>query len=260
MLIRDLKPEDISITEDKAPAKIENISCGKPEPLIVGILVDISGSRRSDSHLRAHYDALAAFLDQLLTGNDAAYVVAFNNQIYKLSNVTSDRAAISAAFDKLMNTSPYGPTALYDTIKATAGANFKGRSGRRTLVVVGDWEDNSSRIRLEDAVKAAQRTGTTIYAIVDADAGLESKKAHKHAIEAATEATKQTGGMVYDVEEKNDFATVFQAIGGAVVGACRVEYTTPGNPHAEKGAKLHVEATSKDVAILYPRVRFGASQ
>jgi hypothetical protein len=60
--IGDLKPEDITITENKVPAKIEKVTCGKAEPLLVGILVDVSGSRSTDSHLREHYDALEGFL------------------------------------------------------------------------------------------------------------------------------------------------------------------------------------------------------
>lgn len=226
MPIRDLKPEDLTLTEDKVPAKIERITCGKPEPLLVGVLVDVSGSRRSDSHLPLHYDALEGFLQTLLTGGDETYIVAYNDRVYKLSELVADRAGISAAFDKLRKHQPVGSTALYDAIKAAAGANFKGRSGRRVLVVVGDWEDNSSRVRLEEATKAAQRTGTTIYAIVDADTGLEGKLAHKHASNAAKEATEQTGGMVFDAQEKNDFDKALQAIGGAVGDACKVTYTT----------------------------------
>jgi hypothetical protein len=43
MLIRDLKPDDLAITEDKVPTKIEKVNCGRPEPLLVGVLVDVSG-------------------------------------------------------------------------------------------------------------------------------------------------------------------------------------------------------------------------
>lgn len=257
MPIRDLKPEDITLAEDKVPAKIEKIACGKSEPLLVGVLVDVSGSRILDSHLLSHYDALEAFLNTILAGDDGTCIVAYDDKVHKLSELVTDRAAISAAFDKLKKHEPKGSTALYDAVTAAAEANFKGRSGRRVLVVVGDWEDNSSHVRVEEAVKAAQRTGTTIYAIVDADAGIESKKSRKHAVDAATEATEQTGGLVYNVAEKHDFERALQAIGTAVSGSCRVEYTTTENAGAKKGVKLHIEATSKGISILYPRARFG---
>jgi VWFA-related protein len=255
-----LKPEDLTVTEDKVSAKIEKVTCGKPETLLVGIVVDVSGSRRSDSHLLSHYDDLEVFLNKLLTREDGTYLVAYGDEVRKLSEVVTAPHGISTAFDKLKAQQPIGSTALYDAIKAAASANFKGRAGRRILVVIGDWEDNSSHIRSDEALKAAQRASTTIYAILDSDNGIEGKKSHKRAVQAATELTEQTGGLVYEVREKHDFEKVLQAMGTAVTGSCRVEYTTTENAKAKKGVKLQVEATSKDVSILYPKVRFGPSQ
>ena len=128
------------------------------------------------------------------------------------------------------------------------------------MVVVGDWEDNSSHVVGDEAMEAAQRSSATIYAILDSDGGLQSQKSHKHAIDAAKRVTEGTGGLAYEVEERNDFARVLQAIGTAVTGSCRVEYTTGGNAGAKKGTKVRIEANSKDVTILYPRVRFSAAQ
>ena len=261
MLIRDLKPEDLTITENRVSAKIDKLTCGKGEPLLVGILMDTSGSRRLDPHLRSHYDALVAFLNQLLTGDDRAYLMTFDVDVHELSGLMSDQAEISTAFEKLRKYEPRGSTALYDGIKEAAGAKFKGRSGRRILVVIGDWEDNSSQIRLEDAVKDAQKSSTTVYAIMD-DAGAYKalKKGHKQAVYCATRIADETGGLVYEVYAKEDFARVLEAIREAVTGSCRVEYTILRNGRAKKGVGLHVEANSKDVSILYPRVRFGSSQ
>ena len=260
-LIPNLKPEDIAIVEDKLLARIEKVSCGKPETVLVGTLIDVSGSRRSDSRLKSHYDDLEVFLNHLLTTDDGAYVVAFNDSIYKLSQVISDRTQLNEAFEKLRRLQPHSSTALYDTVKAAAGADFKGRSGHRILVVVGDWEDNSSRITIDEAVKAAQRTFTTIYAVVDSDSGMVDKKFHKRAVARAKEFTEETGGLAYIVEEKNDFARALQAIDSDIAGACKVDYTPSSkSPDAQQGTKIHVEATSKDISIYYPRVRFGIDQ
>jgi len=262
MLIRELKPENIAITEDKVPARIEKIRCGKPEPLLVGVLVDVSGSRLIDPLLGSHYDALAAFLKQLLTGDDGAYVVAFDDEPHKLSELMSNGSVISATFEKLRKYEPHASTALYDGIQAAAEVTFlKGHSGRRILLVLADWDDNSSHINLEEAVKAAQKRATTVYAIVDRQDGYTSiKRGHRQAVYCATRVAEETGGLTYDVYGAEDFAKVLRAIGGAVVGSCRVEYTTAGNARAKKGTKLQIEADSKDITILYPRVRFSTAQ
>jgi VWFA-related protein len=260
MLIKDLTPEDITITEDKVPAKIEKVACGKPEPLLVGVLVDVSGSRGIDPLLSSHYDALAAFLNRLLSGDDGAYLIVFDDEPQKLSELLQNGPAISAAFGKLKKYRPRGSTALYDGIKDAAESKFKSRSGRRILVVVGDWEDNSSHIRLEDAVRDAQRRSTTVYAIVDGQDGYKAiKRGHEQAVYCAKRIAEETGGLEYDVDGEKDFSRVLQAIGAAVTGSCLVEYAT-ANASAKKGIKVHVEANSKDVSILYPRVRFGSPQ
>lgn len=260
MPISDIKPEDLAITENKAPVKIDKVNCNRPEPLLLGILADVSGSRRMDSHLLSHYDELEAFLEHILTREDKTYVISFGDRIYKLSELMSDRAEIFPVFEKLRKHQPVGSTALYDAIKAAAGADFKGRSGHRILVVVGDWEDNSSRVRSDEAWSAAQRTSTTVYAVVDDDAGLQGKIARKRALEVSRRITEETGGLAYVVEENRDFAKALQGISAAVLGSCRVTYASPENPDAKKGVKLHVEANSKDVSILYPKVRFNSAQ
>lgn len=259
VLIRDLKPEDITVMEDNAPAKIEQVVCRELGPLLIGILADVSGSRGSDSHLHSHYDDLEAFLNKLLTKDDGTYVVAYGDEVRKLSEVVTDSPGISAAFDKLRKQRLIGSTALYDAIKAAANANFKGRAGRRVLLVMGDWEDNSSRARIEDAVQAAQRTSTTVYAILDSDNGEESKKSHNRAQKAATEITGQTGGRAYEFHDKNDLVKILQAIGEAVLGVCKVTYTSSENPDKKKGVELHVQANAKDVSVFYPRVRFSTA-
>jgi VWFA-related protein len=259
MTIRDLKPEDLTINEDKVPAKIEKVACGKPEPLFVGVLVDVSGSRGLDSHLLSHYDDLEKFLDMLIAVGDGTYILAYGKEIYQVSELVTDRADIAEAFDKLRKHKPYGPTALYDAIKDAAEVKIKGRSGHRILIVMGDWEDNVSHVPHDAAGKAAQRNSTTIYAIVDSDSGAENKKARKRAAEMATEVAQDTGGLAYVVKEKADFEKALQAIGAAVTGSCRVEYTTTKNAETSKGAKLHVEGSLKDVSILYPRVRFSST-
>jgi VWFA-related protein len=254
--LTDLKTGDLTIREGKAEAKVEKISCGRPDPILLGVLVDVSGSRR-DARLASQYDALQVFLNEVLMEHDTAFVLAYDNQLYKLSDLTADRASLSAAFDKLKKHQPYGSTALYDAIQAAANANFFGRGGHRILVVVGDWEDNSSHISLEQVTEVPERTLTTVYAIVDSKFSTAmSQRSHEHALAAAKHVTESSGGLYYDVRSEKDFAAAVQAIQAAISGSCRVDYSIPKVVDAQKGIKLHVEAKSQETSIHYPRVRF----
>jgi hypothetical protein len=93
----------------------------------------------------------------LLTGNDEAYVVAYDDKVYKLSELVADSAGISAAFDKPRKHQPVGSTALYDAIKAAAGANFGAgltcrapwtRPGHTNRASDGGWPRFSSEKRI----------------------------------------------------------------------------------------------------------------
>lgn len=255
----DLKPGDLTITEDKVPAKIEKSTCGKPEPLLLGLLLDVSASRRRDPLLGSHYEALHDFLNQALTGDDATYLVDFSDTLFRLSDVTHDRAAISAAFVELKRDQPRSSTSMYDAIKFTVKGE-PARSAHRVLVVVGDWEDNSSHIGLENAVEVAQRNSTAVYAIVDAtDNPTYTRTAYKHALSAAKKAAEETGGLYFDVHGEKEFRAALQAIEVATGGSCRVEYSAPKGAGTNTQVKLHVDVHAKDTSISYPRVRFNAA-
>jgi len=252
----DLKPGDLTITEDKVPAKIEKINCGKPEPLLLGLLLDVSASRRRDPLLLSHYEALHAFVNQALTGDDATYLVDFSDTLFRLGEVTNNRAAISAAFGQLRQDLPRSSTAMYDAIKFAVKGG-PGRSAHRVLVVVGDWNDNSSHIGLEEAVEVAQRYSTDVYAIVDAtDNPTYTKREYKQGQSAGKTAAEETGGRYYDVHGEKEFDAALQAIQVAIGGSCRVEYSFPKAAATNKGIKLRVDVHTKDISISYPRVRF----
>jgi len=257
-----LKAEDLTITEDKAPAKVDRISCGRPDPILIGILVDVSASRSNDSHLVSHYNELQTFLGRVLTGHDGAYVVAFNEGPFKLSELTADPAALTAAFDQLTKLGTKGATALYDAIKAAANANFFGRADRRILVVVSDWEDDRSRLNLKQVTEVAERTSTTVYAIIDQRdyATKLSGRVTELASSAAKEVARETGGLSFNVKGENEFAMALQAIQIAISGYCRVDYSIPRVASSKNGIKLQVTSNLEGISIYYPKTRFAAAQ
>jgi hypothetical protein len=183
----------------------------------------------------------------------------FSDTLVRLSDVTHDREAISAAFGELMWDLPRSSTSMYDAIKFTVRGE-PGRSAHRVLVVVGDWEDNSSLNGLEDAVEVAQRNSTAVYAIVDGtDNPTYTKTAYKRALSAAKKAAEETGGLYYDVHGEKEFGATLQAVQVAIGGSCRVEYSVPKGAATNREIKLHVDIHAKDTAISYPRVRFNAA-
>jgi VWFA-related protein len=58
-----------------------------------------------------------------------------------------------------------GGTALYDAVFLAADELMSKQKGRKALVVLTDGEDRGSKERLADAIEAAQRSDTMIYAV-----------------------------------------------------------------------------------------------
>ena len=250
-----LKPSDIAIEEEKTAVKIDQVVCGRPDPLLLGILLDASGSRRQDLLLSSHYEAIKSFLPGVLGENDKAHIVGFDDEPYPVTEVTDSRALLGAALDKLRETAPRGSTALYDAIKFAAATNF-GVQGRRAIVIVADFDDNASHTTFEKAVEALWSTGTAVYAIVDAaDGGPLRKNEANRADNVAHRLAMETGGEAFSVHGKEQFAKALDDIQNLLNNFCRIDYI-PLRVGSKKGfAKLRVTAVSFDVFVAAPERR-----
>jgi len=254
-----LRIEDLSITEDKAPLKIEKVACNKPEPMLVGILLDVSGSRRRDPLLNAHYAALQNLANQLVQENNRVFLVDFSNTAVKLGGPAANQSAIAAAFKELRLDQPRGSTSMYDAISLSTGEEFSGSSGPRSLIVVGDWEDNSSVKDMPDTIERAQRLGATVYAVVDATDAHDDKKFYKHALSTAGKFTNETGGQTFDVNGEKIFEAALNSIQKDIDSTCRVDYSVPSGSKTSAGRKLHIDVHAKDVEVRYAKAKYEAA-
>lgn len=115
---------------------------------------------------------------------DKAFVVQFARQIELLQDVTDDRQKLENALRLIGTDSPTfhtedagdttdsegrtvrrGGTALYDAIYLSGNEVMAKQKGRKALVVLTDGVDNGSKEGLVDAIEAAQRADTIVYAV-----------------------------------------------------------------------------------------------
>lgn len=111
-------------------------------------------------------------------------------------------------------------------------------------MIVTDAEDFGSKVRVEEAIEAAQRTNTVVHIrlVHDPGAGWRPDIAHRIA--------DQTGGRAIDVHAEKHLQEAFDQISEEL----RSEYTLgyyPTNP-ARDGTfrKIKVESTDKDLKVL----------
>jgi VWFA-related protein len=164
-VIPDLTVEDVDIRDDRQlPAAILEFHSQHDLPLRVGLLVDTSAS----VHDRMRFEQAAAksFLQEMIEPNvDLGFVMGFANAITLTQDLTTDAAKLAFGLSALK---AQGGTALFDAIAAACAkllSQDEDQVVAKVLVVLSDGDDNSSRIKLDDAIVTAQQAGVAIYTI-----------------------------------------------------------------------------------------------
>src|SRR3984893_7878687 len=219
-IVTDLKQEDFKVLEDSQAQQIAFFSKEVTLPITLGMLLDTSGSEQY--MLGAIQDAGGRFVDRVLRKGDEALVMSFDSDVDLLSDFTDDRGQLDRAIRKARinvpsggsvasNPGPIGSrqitgTALYDAIYLACNEKLNTEAGRKAIVIVTDAQDEGSKVRLEEAIEAAQRTDTVVHILLVADPhfGGNSGVAHK--------ITEETGGRMIVANSEKHLAEAFDQI------------------------------------------------
>src|SRR5258708_8710967 len=100
-------------------------------------------------------------------------------------------------------------TALYDAIYLACGEKLNTEAGRKAIVIVTDAQDEGSKVRIEEAIEAAQRTDTVIHVILVADPRYGANTG------AAKKLAEETGGRVLNASSEKKLMEAFDEISAA---------------------------------------------
>jgi VWFA-related protein len=180
-MITSLGKDDFTLTEDGRPQTIKYFSLDTKLPLTLGLLVDTS--RSMNSVLDQERSASEKVLDQMLTDpQDRAFLIHFDKQVELLQDLTSSKDKLRAALKELetpelersdsddgsdSGSSRHhgGGTQLYDAVYLASNELMKKLQGRKALIILSDGVDRGSKESLSEAVEAAERAETVVYAI-----------------------------------------------------------------------------------------------
>jgi VWFA-related protein len=253
-IIPSLKKEDFRVFENDQEQKIAFFSAEKTLPITLGLLIDTSGSEQY--RLGAEQDAASRFLSQVLRKGDEAMVVSFDLDVDLLSDFTDDRAQLQRAIHHAQvnaagpmvtpGTLPSGPngTHMYDAIWVTCGEKLATEAGRKALVIITDAEDFGSKVRVEEAIEAAQRTNTVVHFLLvhDPGQGWRPDIAHKIA--------DQTGGRVIEVSSEKHLQEAFDQISEELRSEYTIGYYPTNGRRDGTFRKIKVETTDHDLKVL----------
>ena len=245
-LIPNLNKENFDLFEDGQAQTIKYFKAESDLPLTLGILLDTSYSQFRV--LDMEKEVGGSFLESALRAKDEAFIISFGTDIELLQDFTSSVSRLKHALNEAkMNGAgvgcsggpigPQGPipcsstgprgTALYDAVFLASHDELSHEVGRKAMILLTDGEDQGSKLKIRDAIEAAQKSDTICYVLLIADRGItmgfgggEMRK-----------LTQETGGRVIEVGNKVDkLRQAFDQISQELRSQYNVGYTpTNGN-------------------------------
>jgi len=219
-LIPNLNKDNFDLFEDGKVQVIKYFKAESDLPLTLGILIDSSGSQMRV--LDMEKEVGASFLENTLRPKDEAFVISFDVDINLLQDFTNSVSRLRHALNEAkINTGgvscsggpvgPQGPipcsstgprgTALYDAVYLASHDEFSHEVGRKAMILLTDGEDQGSKLKIRDAIEAAQKADAICYVLLIADRGFYGFGGYSGDSEMR-KLTEETGGRMIQVGNK----------------------------------------------------------
>jgi Ca-activated chloride channel family protein len=226
--VKDLRKEDFELRVDGHPRPITNFAPEVASPLTVALLLDVSGSVAAV--LPDEKAAAGRFFAQVLRPGDKALLAGFSGLIAVWQDLTPSVENVQAALaragafeynpDQRLETQPRGGTLLFDAVTLVAENKLKPLTGRKTMVLITDGEDNGSIADSKKAVRAAQEADAVIYGIRYQDHGFGMRFgtigltgiALDTGLGTLVRLAEPTGGRAFDAMRDTSLEAIFHEI------------------------------------------------
>lgn len=258
--IPGLKKEDFEIYEDLRKQTIKNFSAESNQPLTLGILVDTSGSQQRV--LPMEQEASYEFLQRVLKEKDLSFLISFDVNVELLNDYTSSARDLRSGLQRLkinnagggglgipgagqgpFPTSNSRGTLLYDAIYLAGSEKLGTEAGRKAMIIFTDGEDFGSKLKITDAIVAAQKSNSIVYVILIADRGFYGGMYRGDS--EMKKLASETGGRLIDVGNRPEkLREAFAQIENELRNQYSLTYT-PNNPRKDQGFRK-IEIKTKE--------------
>ena len=266
-LIPDLKKENFHILEDGKPQTIKYFAAESNLPLTLGILIDSSGSQ--ERVLDMEKEVGGDFLSQILRDKDLAFVISFDVDVDLLQDFTNSVHLLKTALNSAkINTGGGGGTGipglgggtiptqgaprgtlLYDAVYLASHDELAQQVGRKAMILLTDGEDQGSRLRIRDAIEAAQKSDSIVYVLLCADRGFYGFGGYSGDREMR-KLTEETGGRVIEVGNKFEkLKQGFDQIANELRSQYNIGYTPANSKLDGTYRKVQIQTDNKDYKI-----------
>jgi VWFA-related protein len=274
-LIPNLPKENFEVLENGKPQVIKYFSANSNLPLTLGILIDSSGSQQNVLDMEKQVGG--AFLQNIITEKDVAFVISFDVRVELLHDFTANVRALKTALNSAkINTGGAdcggipgmggGPvpcmgkqkgTLLYDAVQLASHDEMAQQVDRKAMILLTDGQDYGSTNTLRDAIEAAQKADTIVYVLLVADRSAYGFGMYSGDSEMK-KMTAETGGRVIEVGSKTEkLKAAFDQIAAELRSQYSLGYV-PTNLTKDGGFRK-IEIRSKDGSKVQSRAGYYAA-
>ncbi len=263
-LIPNLSKDDFTILEDGKEQTIKYFSRETDLPLTIGLLIDVSASQRNLLDIERH--AAHQFFSQVLRQKDEAFLISFGEDCELLQDYTNSPRLLQAGLKDLKinsGASGIGPgpvptisqprgTVLYDAVYLAAREKLRVEVGRKVIVLITDGVDQGSKLRIQDAIEAAQKSDAVVYSIDYADPSAYGGGpfVFGHVSDSALrQMSEQTGGRVFKVDHKHTLEDVFKQLQDEMRSQYAIGYTSTNPTQDGTFRKLDIRLADKNLKV-----------
>lgn len=262
--ITNLTKDDFTIAEDGHPQEIKYFTRETDLPLTIGLLVDVSGSQRN--LIETERRAASAFFSAVLHKKDMAFLISFGSDTELLQDFTGSPRLLQAGLERLRENSAVGglhpgpvPTAsqmrgtvLYDAVYLAATDRLAREVGRKAIVLITDGVDMGSKLTLNQAVEAAQKSDAVIYGMyyVDPSAYYGRGSFGGGGGEGyLKKMAEETGGRVLHVDRKNTLETAFDQLQQELRSQYTIAYSSTNPKRDGSYRRVDIRTTNRDLKV-----------
>jgi len=258
-IIGDLKKEDFRLYEDGKEQKVEFFAKELNLPLTMGLLVDTSGSM--ERMLPVEQTTASSFLERVMKKGDLTCLITFDQDADLLTDFTDNIRQLERGLSKARINEPYAPvtpgtvpnraprgTVFYEAIFDVSREKLASEVGRKAIVVLTDAVDEGSRVRLEEAIEAAERVDAVVHILLIADPryswgqGSGAGVAHRIA--------EDTGGRMIEVKSEKNLEAAFDQIIEELRSQYAIGYYPTNSARNGQFRKIKIEVARQDVKVL----------
>jgi VWFA-related protein len=258
-LVTDLTKDDFHVYEDGKEQKIEFFAKELNLPLTMGLLIDTSGSM--ERMLPAEQGTASGFLERVMKKGDLTALISFDQDADLLTDFTDNTRELERGLSRARINEPYAPvtpgtvpnraprgTVFYEAIFDVSREKLASEVGRKAIVVLTDAVDEGSRVRLEEAIEAAQRVDAVVHILLISDPRFVFYQGSGAGV--ARKIADETGGRMIEVRGEKNLNAAFDQIIEELRSQYSLGYYPSNTVRDGHFRKIKIDVSKQDLKVL----------